>query len=271
MTIRNPPIDYTGFLSVVEREAGVSRAEAERAVRAALQTLGERLSAGQARDIAEQLPLELREVLANDSKAQPFDAATFLRRVAEREGTDVATAERHSRAVFAALGRAVSYDELSDMAAELPKDFAGLLAAAEPPPEAEPDRPPPLAAEEFVARVAQRAGLDREAARRAIDAVLEALGQRITGGQVEDLTAQLPPELHPPLRRGDAQSHGAARRLSPADFVRVIAELEGVPPDQATEHARAVFATLREAVSPKELADTVAQLPDEYRALLARP
>jgi hypothetical protein len=34
------------------------------------------------------------------------------------------------------------------------------------------------------------------------------------------------------------------------------------PPDEAREHARAVFATLREAVSPREFADT---LPLEFR------
>jgi uncharacterized protein (DUF2267 family) len=33
------------------------------------------------------------------------------------------------------------------------------------------------------------------------------------------------------------------------------------------QHARAVFATLREAVGEKELTDTLAQLPDSYRPL----
>jgi uncharacterized protein (DUF2267 family) len=50
-----------------------------------------------------------------------------------------------------------------------------------------------------------------------------------------------------------------------------VAEREGVTPDEAREHARAVFATLREALSDKEFSDTVVQLPDDYSALLARP
>jgi uncharacterized protein (DUF2267 family) len=54
----------------------------------------------------------------------------FVRRVAEREGTDPKTAREHARAVFTALGEAVAPGELRDMAAQLPKDFAPLLKAA---------------------------------------------------------------------------------------------------------------------------------------------
>ena len=53
--------------------------------------------------------------------------------------------------------------------------------------------------------------------------------------------------------------------------MRGIAEREGVTPNEARKHARAVFATLREAVSEKEFSDVRAQLPDDYSALLARP
>ena len=129
----------------------------------------------------------------------------------------------------------------------------------------------PVSADDFHARVAQRAGLDGERAPRATDAVLETLADRITGGEVDDLERLLPPELHPPLERGKAQTNGAARPLSLDDFVRSIAEREGVTPDEAFEHARAVFATLRETVGEDELSDVRAQLPDDYAALLARP
>jgi uncharacterized protein (DUF2267 family) len=54
-------------------------------------------------------------------------------------------------------------------------------------------------------------------------------------------------------------------------FLRLVAEREGVPPDKAREHTRAVFATLREAVSEKEFSDITNQLPKEFDAVLARP
>ena len=51
-------------------------------------------------------------------------------------------------------------------------------------------------------------------------------------------------------------------------FVRGIVDGEGVTPREAIEHARAVFATLREYVGEKELSDVLAQLPKDYDVLL---
>lgn len=45
----------------------------------------------------------------------------------------------------------------------------------------------------------------------------------------------------------------------------------GVTIAEAREHARAVFATLREAITEQELSDTTDRLPKEYAAILARP
>jgi uncharacterized protein (DUF2267 family) len=266
-------IGYDTFVATVEREAHAPRPEAERAVRATLQTLAERISSGEAHDIAEQLPPPLRPLLDSDGDAEPFTLAEFLRRVAEREGVqDLTTAEQHAAAVFAALGAAVTRDEIHDMASELPREYAPLVAAAEaPPPPPAPDPRVTLSADEFEARVARRASVDRHLAHRIATAVLETLGDRISRGEVEDLAERLPPQLREPLLRGDALSHGAARPLSLEEFELAVAERAGVTPDQARGHARAVFATLREAVGPKEFSDMVAQLPDEYHALLAPP
>jgi uncharacterized protein (DUF2267 family) len=124
--------------------------------------------------------------------------------------------------------------------------------------------------EEFIERVGHRAGLQPHEAPRAIEAVLETLADRITGGEVDDLVTRLPAEFHAPLERGKAQSGGAARPLSLDEFVRGIAEREGTTPAAAREHARAVLATLREAVGEEEFAHVTAQLPDNFAALLAR-
>jgi uncharacterized protein (DUF2267 family) len=263
-------ITYETFLAEVEQQAQASREEAERAVRATLQTLAERISAGQAEDLARQLPPEVRPLLEGDGEGEPFTLAEFLRRVAEREGADLATAEQHAAAVFAALGLAVTREELEDMSSELPKDFAPLVDAAQAPPPPREQPQPAVAAGEFEGRVARHGGIDRDAAHRATAAVLETLAERITHGEVEDVEARLPAELHPPLQRGDALSNGAARPLSLKQFVLRVAEREGVTPDTAHEHARAVFLTLREVVGEKEFSDVDAQLPDEYAALLAR-
>jgi uncharacterized protein (DUF2267 family) len=255
-------VDHERFIGFVQQASGLGRGEAERAMRAVLETLAERLSAGEARDLALQLPPEVAPFLGTDSGAEPFDAEEFVRRVARREDVDQKEAARHARAVLLALSRSVSEEEFDDMVAELPKSFAPLLPRG--------DRVEPMPADEFLRRVGERAGLDLEAAGRATAAVLQTLGERISGGEVRDLIDVLPAELHEPLRRGDELSNGAARRMSLTGFVRRVAEREGVIPAEAQEHARAVLATLREALPRKEWLDVTAQLPEEYAAIAAR-
>jgi uncharacterized protein (DUF2267 family) len=263
--------EYEQFIKTIQHKARLSWDEAELAARSTLETLAERLSAGEARDIARQLPGDLGSWLAGADGAQPFHADEFLRRVAEREGVDLDTAERHARAVFIALGRTVSADEIADMTSELPKDFRPLVAPAE----AEAERLDPeevVPAEEFVSRVADRSGLDPERAWSVAEAVLETLGERIAAGEVRGLAAQLPPELRPALERGNVRSGGKAHRMSLPDFLTRVAEREGgVTPEEAREHAYAVFTTLRDAVSEKEFDDMLAELPDRYQELLRRP
>ncbi|HEY4427098.1 MAG TPA: DUF2267 domain-containing protein [Solirubrobacteraceae bacterium] len=254
---------YERFIAIVQDAAGLEREPAERATRVVLQTLAERLSGGEARDIAEQLPPDLAAWLRPEGRAEPFEVDEFLRRIADREHVDPRVAERHARAVLLALGQTITADELADMAAELPKSFAPLLPRGE--------RIEVMPAETFLGRVAQRTALAPDEALRAASAVLETLAERVSGGEVEDLMAQLPPQLQEPLRRGDALSNGAARKMTLEEFVRAVAEREAVTPPEAREHTRAVLATLREAITPKEWFDMTSQLPDEYRAVLARP
>jgi uncharacterized protein (DUF2267 family) len=101
-------MDYEEFMRVVQVYADLAWEEAERAVRTVLEILGERIASGEARDLAEQLPPELSAYLLNDGDAQGLDRDDFVRRVAEREGVDPATAARHVRAVFTAIWRARS-------------------------------------------------------------------------------------------------------------------------------------------------------------------
>jgi uncharacterized protein (DUF2267 family) len=264
-------VDRDHFVAGVEHGAGIPRDEAERAVEATLTTLAERISGGEARDIAEQLAPDLRPLLTDGDKAEPFDYEEFLRRVAEREGVPPDAAERDARAVFAVLGHAVTHDEIADMASELPREFAPLITAATSvpgPPEAPVGT---MSFDDFIDSVARRAGLDTEAARRASEAVLEALADRISAGEVDDLVSRLPAQFRPALERGKLRSHGASRRMSLDEFLQRIADLQGTTPDQAKEHARAVFATLRQTVGEKEFRDVTAQLPKEYAVLFVRP
>jgi uncharacterized protein (DUF2267 family) len=265
-------MQYAEFIASVSELAGVPAAEAERATRAVLSTLAERIGEKEAAETAAQLPRELQAAMAAGPVAVQFDAHGFVRRVADRAGLDDPRARELARAVFVTLHRAVSHGELEDWEYDLSTDYVDLAAR-----HADVGRPPRSAppgtrahgavvgAREFLKRVAERAGLDEHGAREATEAVLETFGERIAGGEAEDLASQLPETAAAPLLRpgGDAQAIPAEQ------FVHRVAERERAPDVVAREHARAVLTTVRESVTVDEWQDTVSELPREYDELLA--
>jgi uncharacterized protein (DUF2267 family) len=118
-------MNYETFIDRVGRRAGVPAERAEVLTRAALHTLSDRLTAGEAMDLAAQLPKKLQMPLRPQREtAERFSLAEFTRRTAERAGVDQAIAENGIRAVFATLREAVSGGEFDDVLAQLPPDFA---------------------------------------------------------------------------------------------------------------------------------------------------
>ncbi|MDX6733210.1 MAG: hypothetical protein QOC54_3158, partial [Baekduia sp.] len=85
-------MDHDTFLDLVAREARLDRQHAERAARATLETLGERIDREEARQLAAQLPPEVAPWIATTTSAEGFDQDELLRRVAERAGLDLPAA-----------------------------------------------------------------------------------------------------------------------------------------------------------------------------------
>lgn len=185
-----------------------------------------------------------------------------MRRVADREDVDEATARRDVQAVFTTLAMAVAPGELGDMMAQLPRDFDSLLDVVQR------NANRAIAQNPLVARVAELTSIDPPLARRAVEAVLETLAMRISEGEVEDLIARLPPDLAPPLERGLAENRNATR-MSLQDFLARVAKREDVDMEAAERHARAVFAALSELVPGKEIHDVESELPRDYAPLFA--
>ena len=122
-------MDHEAFTRTVAEAAGIDAGAAERATEATLVTLGERISEGEAEDLARHLPDSLVPLIEQGGEAVPFDADEFFRRVAEREEVDAAAAEQHARAVVAALGLREQARELHDMLSQLPRELRERLAA----------------------------------------------------------------------------------------------------------------------------------------------
>ncbi|MCW3004881.1 MAG: thiamine biosynthesis protein ThiJ [Conexibacter sp.] len=122
-----PPSDHQAFTQTVAELAGIEGDVAERATEATLTTLGEGISEGEGEDLARHLPDSLAPLIVQPGNAQPFAAEEFFRRVADREGTDPETAERHAAAVVATLARREGRKELHDMMSQLPRELRERL------------------------------------------------------------------------------------------------------------------------------------------------
>jgi uncharacterized protein (DUF2267 family) len=116
------------FFHTVAQRAGLSREEAADLTRATLATLADRLSGGEARDLAAQLPEPLAQPLrSGDEAAKRFDLEEFVRRVSKHTGLTPLETTRGIRAVLITLREVVANDEFAQVMAQLPKDFGTLI------------------------------------------------------------------------------------------------------------------------------------------------
>ena len=125
---------YDEFLARVrERGEYMDNDEAAHVTNAVLEVLAQRISPGEVRDLASQLPGPLGQVLVNAApqQARSFGIEEFLRRVAERTGARPRTAEWDAGAVLSTLGGAVTGGELNQIISQLPSSYAALFGKAD--------------------------------------------------------------------------------------------------------------------------------------------
>jgi uncharacterized protein (DUF2267 family) len=117
-------MNHAEFTDGVAQRSGLSGDSTEDLTRATLQTLAERISGGEARDLAEQLPAAVGQWLSKDDETpQRFGPEEFVRRVSRRAGMEPDRAREGARAVFLTVSEAVSGKEFRDVVSQLPKDF----------------------------------------------------------------------------------------------------------------------------------------------------
>ncbi|MBQ0906733.1 DUF2267 domain-containing protein [Micromonospora sp. U21] len=123
-------MNYPELIGAVARRAGVPFEQAPTITRAALKTLAERISGGEARQLAEQLPDQLEDDLRKppwDEFAESFSLEEFTRRVSERAGVDTPVARAATRTVLTTLREAVTTREFDDMVSQLPKEYREVI------------------------------------------------------------------------------------------------------------------------------------------------
>jgi len=116
------------FIAEVKNLAELDNDEdAQKAVRATLETLRERLAGEEPSDLAAQLPPEIAPYVEGDGGRESFSVEEFYDRVAQKEGVFNDEAIRHARAVATVLQTAVTGGELEDVRSQLGNDYEKLF------------------------------------------------------------------------------------------------------------------------------------------------
>jgi uncharacterized protein (DUF2267 family) len=121
-------MQHDEFIGEVQARARLpSRGDAERATRAVLETLGERLAGGQPENLAAQLPEEIGRHLEGRQGVDKLSLDEFFEKVSERMGADLPDAIHQARAVIAVVGEAVSQGEIDKVRQQLPEEYGPLF------------------------------------------------------------------------------------------------------------------------------------------------
>jgi len=115
----------------------------------------------------------------------------------------------------------------------------------------------------FVDRVADRTGLGRSEAERAIELTLETVGECMLDADARALSRWLPSPVCGLLTR---RPYRGERDLD--GFFRLLAEREGVTISGSSEHARIVCGAFGETAEPDAVAALRSHLPETLAALL---
>ncbi|MFB6254308.1 MAG: DUF2267 domain-containing protein [Halobacteriaceae archaeon] len=125
---------FNDFIGEVQHELELaSEGEALRASRAVLQTLGERLGHGEAKDLASPLPMEIDRfpTATVDEHGQQFTWDEFIDRVAQRANVEEADAAYYAQAIIAIVHDLEPEGEFEEIKTQLPDDFEDLWELTE--------------------------------------------------------------------------------------------------------------------------------------------
>jgi uncharacterized protein (DUF2267 family) len=120
------------FIAEVRNLAEVgSNEEAQKATRATLETLKERLAGNEPSNLAAQLPPEIAPYVEGEGGREAFSVEEFYGRVAQKEGVGNDEAVKHARAVATVLQTAVTGGELEDARSQLGDEYKELFGQSQ--------------------------------------------------------------------------------------------------------------------------------------------
>ena len=125
-------MNYSEFVGQVQHRLELpGEGQAVRVTRAVLSTLGQRITAGEADDLASSLPMEIEYYPRHVDHGERFDYDEFLDRVADIAGVDRSDAFYYSQVVVALVAEVVSGGEIDQVRGQLPEEFDRLFELVE--------------------------------------------------------------------------------------------------------------------------------------------
>ncbi|WP_255151865.1 DUF2267 domain-containing protein [Halorarius halobius] len=117
-------MNFDEFIGAVQHRLELpGTGEAVRATRATLSTLGQRIPAGNAADLAASLPMEVKWYLTDgvDEHGQRFDWREFVDRVSDIEGSEPTDAAYHAQVVVDLVSEVVPDSDFRQLRDQLPE------------------------------------------------------------------------------------------------------------------------------------------------------
>lgn len=116
---------------------------------------------------------------------------------------------------------------------------------------------------ELIKKVQDYSGFSDQESKEALQLMVESLAVHLNEGERKDFASQLPQEL-----QDIALSVYPTAETANEDILHQFMELEEIDESRAKKQIKAAWKALKEAISPGEIDDIKAQLPNSSVALL---
>jgi uncharacterized protein (DUF2267 family) len=124
-------MEFTQILDRAMTNTGLDQAQAEKALPAFLETLSLRLTDDEQRDLAAQLPEELKDTLhPTDPDVEKLSVDQFVAQFAQRAGLTEDTARGAMHGLWDTVAEAVSPGEGEQVITQLPAELAQVFKGA---------------------------------------------------------------------------------------------------------------------------------------------
>lgn len=118
---------YRELVKKVQDKSGFSDSEAENALRLIVNKLATRLTPGERKDFASQLPAELQDLALPAGEVQKFSADDMVQELSELQDINKNHAKKQILAVWEALKATITPGQISDIRNQLPRDLTAMM------------------------------------------------------------------------------------------------------------------------------------------------